>query len=84
MEGKQGSIPGAALPVLERMELEVENWVETVERYGSIYHRVAGKVENLKRKALELGQRWVSGQGKSRWVFRRKGKGGQPAAVVGV
>jgi hypothetical protein len=86
VEGKQGSIPGAALPVLERMELEVENWVETVERYGSIYCRVAGKVENLKRKALELGQRWVSGQGKSRWVFRRKPKGGKageiPVAVV--
>ncbi len=79
VEGKQGSIPGAALPVLERMDLEVENWVETVERYGSIYHRVAGKVENLKRKALELGQRWVSGQGKSRWVFRRKPKGGKAA-----
>ncbi len=80
VEGKQGSISGAALPVLERMELEVENWVETVERYGSIYHRVAGKVENLKRKAVKLGQRWISGQGKSRWVFRRKGR----APVVAV
>ncbi len=34
--------------LLERMDLDVENWVETDERYGSIYHRVAGKVENLK------------------------------------
>jgi hypothetical protein len=77
-------VEGGGRKLLERMELEVENWVETVERYGSIYHRVAGKVENLKRKALELGQRWVSGQGKSRWVFRRKGKGGQSPAVVAV
>lgn len=67
-------------------ELDVENWVETVEKYGSLYHRVEGKVENLKRKAMELGQRWVSGQGKSRWVFlrKRKAKGGQPAAAVTV
>jgi REP element-mobilizing transposase RayT len=70
VEGKHGSIPDVAMPVLERMELDVERWVETVERYGSLYHRVAGKVENLKRKALELGQRWVSGQRKSRWVYR--------------
>jgi hypothetical protein len=73
-EGKQGRLPVAALPVLERMELDVERWVETVERYGSLYHRVAGKVENLKRKALELGQRWVSGQRKSRWVYRKRAR----------
>jgi hypothetical protein len=68
---ERGVLPESARPVLERMELDVENWVGTVERYGSIYHRVAGKVENLKRKAVELGQRWISGQRKSRWVFRR-------------
>jgi hypothetical protein len=81
---ERGVLPESARPVLERMELDVENWVETVERYGSIYHRVAGKVENLKRKAVELGQRWISGQGKSRWVFRRKGKakGEEPVGVV--
>jgi hypothetical protein len=84
VEGKRGVLPESARPVLERMELDVENWVGTVEKYGSIYHRVAGKVENLKRKAVELGQRWISGQGKSRWVFRRKGKakGEEPVGVV--
>ena len=71
--GKAGSLPEAAMPVLERMELDVGNWVETVERYGSLYHRVAGKVENLKRKAKEMGQQWVAGQRKSGWVFRRRG-----------
>jgi hypothetical protein len=80
---RRGVLPETARPVLERMELEVENWVETVERwYGSIYHRVAGKVENLKRKAQEMGQQWLFGQRKSRGVFRlprtsrgRKAKG---------
>jgi hypothetical protein len=32
---------------------------------------VAGKVENLKRKAQEMGQQWLFGQRKSRGVFRR-------------
>jgi hypothetical protein len=41
-ERKTRSIPGAAVPVLDRMNLGVENWVETVEVCGSIYHRVAG------------------------------------------
>jgi REP element-mobilizing transposase RayT len=81
-EGKRGVLPESARPVLERMELDVENWVGTVEKYGSLYHRVAGKLENLKRKAQEMGQQWLFGQRKSRGVFRlprtsrgRKAKG---------
>ena len=83
IDGKRGVLPESARPVLERMELDVENWVGTVEKYGSLYHRVAGKVENLKRKAQEMGQQWLFGQRKSRGVFRRprtsrgrKAKGG--------
>ena len=68
---ERGCLPESARPVLERMELDVENWVGTVEKYGSLYHRVAGKVENLKRKAQEMGQQWLFGQRKSRGVFRR-------------
>jgi hypothetical protein len=82
VEGKRGVLPESARPVLERMELDVENWVGTVEKYGSLYHRVAGKVENLKRKAQEMGQQWLFGQRKSRGVLRlprtsrgRKAKG---------
>ncbi|MFM7180146.1 MAG: hypothetical protein ACKO2G_01580 [Verrucomicrobiales bacterium] len=70
IDGKRGALPDSARPVLERMELDVENWVGTVEKYGSLYHRVAGKVENLQRKAKEMGQQWLSGQRKSRGVFR--------------
>jgi REP element-mobilizing transposase RayT len=67
---ERGVLPEAARPVLERMELDVENWVGTVEQYGGLYWRVAGKVENLKRKAAELGRQWLAGQRKSRGVFR--------------
>jgi hypothetical protein len=68
---ERGVLPASARPVLERMELDAENWVGTVEKYGSLYHRVAGKVENLKRKAQEMGQQWLFGQRKSRGAFRR-------------
>jgi hypothetical protein len=75
---------GRARMLLERVELDVENWVGTVEQYGSLYWRVAGKVENLKRKAREMGLQWLAGQRKSRGVFRRKAEGGQPAAAAEV
>lgn len=61
-EGKRGVLPESARPVLERMELDTENWVGTVERHGSIYRRVAGKMENLPTNAQGIGQRWLAGR----------------------
>ncbi|MCC5842277.1 MAG: hypothetical protein JJT96_19330 [Opitutales bacterium] len=58
-DDKAGAIPADLAPVLDRLELDVENWVSTVERYGSLYHRVAGRMEKLAEAARALGQRWV-------------------------
>jgi hypothetical protein len=57
-EDKAGAIPADLAPVLERLELDVENWLSTVERYGSLYHRVAGNVEKLREAAQRVGQHW--------------------------
>ncbi|MCC5842558.1 MAG: hypothetical protein JJT96_20745 [Opitutales bacterium] len=57
-DDKVGSIPADLAPVLERLELDVENWISTVERYGSLYHRVAGRTEKLAEAARAAGQRW--------------------------
>ena len=80
---ERGVLPESARPVLERMELDVENWVGTVEQYGSLYWRVAGKVENLKRKAREMGRQWLFGQRKSRGVFRRRTQEREKPAQAG-
>jgi hypothetical protein len=55
---KAGAIPADLAPVLERLELDAANWLSTVERYGSLYHRVAGNVEKLREAAQRVGQRW--------------------------
>ena len=58
---KPGRSQADLAPVLERpppLELDVENWLSTVERYGSLYHRVAGNVEKLREAAARVGQRW--------------------------
>ena len=69
-EDKAGAIPADLAPVLERLELDVANpagvgtsaslsWeLSTVERYGSLYHRVAGNVEKLREAAARVGQHW--------------------------
>ena len=44
----------------------MENWLSTVERYGSLYHRVAGNVEKLREAAARVGQHWFKRRGPRR------------------
>jgi len=67
---KPGSIPLDLAPILERMQLDGENWVETVRRYGGLYYRVAGRVDKLVEAARRAGQRWFRGHASSRRVYR--------------
>lgn len=69
-EDKPGSIPRELAPILERLELEPANWVETVRGYGGLYQRIAGKVARLRQAAVESGQRWFRGRSSSLWVYR--------------
>jgi len=75
VHGKQGALPEGMPPLLEKMELDVEQWVESVRRYGGLFHRVAGKLTTLRRKAHELGQHWLVGVRACRCVFREAAAG---------
>jgi hypothetical protein len=40
---KKGSINEALQPILRRLDLDVDEWVENVERYGSLFYQLSGK-----------------------------------------
>lgn len=67
--GKRGVIPNTLSPVLERLELDTEEWVENVQRFGSLFYRVAGKFERLGELAKASGQRWFRGRSGSEQLF---------------
>ena len=69
-KGKRGKIPPELRPILENLNFETERWVETVARYGGLFHRVAGSAESLSRRAVAMGQQWLAGVRASREVFR--------------
>ena len=68
-EGNSGSVPDSLLPILKRLDLDDAHWVDTVKSYGSLYYRVAGKVEKLSQAALQAGQKWFQGSAGSRLVY---------------
>jgi hypothetical protein len=66
---KQGQIPGDLLPVLERLQLSTETWVETVLNFGRWFHRAVGRVDSLAGEAARRGRQWLQGLTHSRAAF---------------
>ena len=58
---KRGRIPEHLLPLLKRLDVDAEHWLDTMERYGSLFWQVVGKVESLLKVTKRLGKAWLRG-----------------------
>ena len=59
--GKKGSIPEHFAPILQRLDVEGDQWLYSAQHFGSLFYRVSGKVSEMKKRALASGQKWVKG-----------------------
>jgi REP element-mobilizing transposase RayT len=66
---KPGAIPNHLAPILARLEINQSRWVGTVNGYGSLFHRVAGRVESIVRAARQAGKCWLVGISAGRQAF---------------
>jgi REP element-mobilizing transposase RayT len=58
---KRGAIDAELAPILLRIGANPEAWPDTISRFGSKFHLVAGLLPNLRRFADQLGRRWFKG-----------------------
>jgi REP element-mobilizing transposase RayT len=68
--GKRGVIPSQLSPILDRLGVNGERWIETVQQFGRLFKRAAGRVDSLAAGAVHSGQRWFQGQCAARLAFR--------------
>jgi REP element-mobilizing transposase RayT len=66
---KRGQIPAELLPILQRLRLSTETWVETVLNFGRWLRLAAGRVDSLAAEAARRGRRWLQGVSHSRAAF---------------
>jgi len=64
-----GSIPEHLAPILQRLDIEGDQWLHSSQHFGSMFYRVAGKVHKMKERALATGQKWVKGIGAGQIAF---------------
>jgi len=67
---KPGSIPANLQPLLTRMDIEMDAWLETVKKFDNWFHRVAGRLENITEAAKNHGKKWLVGKTGAKTAFR--------------
>ena len=68
---KPGQISAEMRPLLESLELDAEEWLETVQKYGKRFGIVAGTVAHIRAAARELGRNWIKGCRSGACAFKK-------------
>jgi putative transposase len=76
-EDKRGFIPADVPPILTRLGVEVENWIETVRHFRRHFYDYVGPADILKQYSQAMGRRWLRGVG----ACRRLLSGGETAGL---
>ena len=66
-----GAIPDELEPILAGLQIEADNWIDTVEGFGRMFFRAAGKPNLMMEAARRSGLRWFKGIGACRSAFAR-------------
>ena len=67
--GKRGVIPAHLRPILERLDLQVDAWVDNVQNYDSLFRRLAATLSRLRELAGSLGRSWLHGHAGARRLY---------------
>ena len=66
---KRGSIPSHLAPILERLRIRSNHWVELIKTLGKRFHRCIGSPDSMLAAAKSCGQRWLAGMKAARSAF---------------
>jgi len=72
---KKGAIPAKLKPIFQRLGLNEQEWLQTIQHFGRRYRLAAGAIEKLQAFGRKLERCWLQGLGVSRRLYR------QPAPV---
>lgn len=66
---KRGAIPSHLQPILERLRIRDDFWIDAVSRYDCLFHRAVGSAQHMIEVARQLKQNWLHGVSNCRRIF---------------
>ncbi|HVA51075.1 MAG TPA: hypothetical protein VNH11_32340 [Pirellulales bacterium] len=58
---KRGAVPAELRPILERLAINAETWLDTITCFGRWFHRAVGRVSSMAARAGRSGRYWFQG-----------------------
>jgi len=68
-QGKRGAIPSELAPILKRLEIKEDQWVDGVQYYGKRFYKVVGLVRNMLDETVKQGRCWLKGQRAAKLLY---------------
>jgi len=66
---KRGAIPSDLRPILERLHIRPDRWLDLVNSLDSGFRRALGRLESLVQAVVAAGRRWLQGVGQAVELF---------------
>jgi REP element-mobilizing transposase RayT len=67
---KRGAIDNALPPILKRLNIDQEAWIESMRVKGNVFGRAMGKLNHLRIHEKALGQSWIKGLRQAERMYR--------------
>jgi len=67
---KRGAIPQDVAPILDRLGLKPDEFLNAMEKLPGTFPRMLGPAKDLAERAKEVGRKWLHGVGVAAKVFR--------------
>ncbi len=67
---RKGKIPAHITPVLNRLQVNPENWTSTVKHFDSRFFRAVGQISKLIETARDAQMRWLKGKTASLLLYK--------------
>ena len=64
-----GEFPAHLAPILERLGIEGEELLDTLQDFHRLFPRLVGRAEQIIERAQEIGRRWLHGVPPAARVF---------------
>jgi len=71
-DDKIGIIPDNLPPILSRLGIEQQGWLDTINHYEQRFFRAVGTMDKIRQFADRLGQCWLKGQSAGRCVYKQR------------
>ena len=69
-EDKRGYINEQAFPLLKKLGINSEDWLQLAQHFGKKYHQAVGSISELSAFATHTDKQWISGHRQQSDIFQ--------------